>query len=126
MIRLETLRTCLLYAALRGWKLRQYDYKTAFLNAQMKEFTIYMEQAPGFVQQGNLHLVGLLLKSLYGLHQGPRDWNSMLHQFLISLGFRRNLKDYGLYMKTVGGIDNKPLDVVFITIYVDDTVKPAK
>jgi hypothetical protein len=86
----------------------------------MKEFLIYMEQAPGFVQQGKQRLVCHLLKSLYGLHQAPRDWNSMLHKFLTKMGFKRNKKDYGLYMKTVGGVDGKPLDVVFITLYVDD------
>ena len=86
----------------------------------MNQFKIYMEQAPGFVQKDKQLLVCLLLKSLYGLHQAPRDWNSMLHEFLTSIGFKRNEKDYGLYMKTVGGVNGIPIDVVFITLYVDD------
>ena len=64
--------------------------------------------------------VWLLLKSLYGLHQAPLEWNNMFHAFMINQGFRRNEKDYGLYTKIVGGEYGVPKDIVFVTIYVDD------
>ena len=47
VVRFETLRTVLLYAAIRGWAPRQYDFVTAFLNADLTEFNIYVELPEG-------------------------------------------------------------------------------
>ena len=35
VIRFQTLRAIILYTCMRNWKLRQYDFITAFLNADM-------------------------------------------------------------------------------------------
>ncbi|KAH9124961.1 hypothetical protein AeMF1_004353 [Aphanomyces euteiches] len=118
VVRFETLRTVLCYEAIREWKLRQYDFVTAFLNADIAEYNIYMEQPQGGVVEGMEDKVCLLKKSLYGLHQAPQEWNSMLHQYLLSIGFERCAKDYGLYVKLVE--ENGEPDVIFLTIYVDD------
>ncbi|KAH9160197.1 hypothetical protein LEN26_001980 [Aphanomyces euteiches] len=120
VVRFETLRFFLLYSAMREWKLRQYDFVTAFLNADMDDFDVYMEQPRGRVIKGNEQMVCLLQKSLYGLHQAPREWNSLLHCYLLTLGFERCEKDYGLYVKWVE--ENSMNDVIYLTIYVDDLV----
>ena len=42
MVYFETLRTILLYATIRGWTPRQYDFVTAFLNAKLTKFDIFV------------------------------------------------------------------------------------
>ena len=40
---------------MRGWRLNQYDFITAFLNATLSpKFTIYMEQPTGFALRNAL------------------------------------------------------------------------
>jgi len=75
----------LLYAPIRGWAPRQYDFVTAFLNAKLTEFNIFVELPEGLqgLSSRRLHQVWLLLKSLYGLHQAPREWNNTFHAFMI-------------------------------------------
>jgi hypothetical protein len=52
------------YAAAMDLELTQFDIKTAFLHAKLKE-TIYMKQPEGFVVEGKEDPVCQLLKSLY-------------------------------------------------------------
>ena len=46
----ETIRTMLAVAAQRGWKLRQFDLKTAFLHGRLED-DLYMRQPEGFTDQ---------------------------------------------------------------------------
>ena len=60
------------------------DFKSAYLNAKI-ECEIYVNQPEGYVEK-NKHgdeLVWKLNKSLYGLKQSGRNWNNVLHNFLI-------------------------------------------
>ena len=50
------------------WCNTQCDVKNAYLYAPLKK-EIYMQQPPGFVEEGKEHLVCRLDKALYGLHQ---------------------------------------------------------
>ena len=59
----------------------QLDVKTAYLNAPI-DCEILMQQPEGF-QQFDVNdeiLVWKLNKSLYGLKQSGRNWNSLLHK----------------------------------------------
>lgn len=47
-------------------ELHQMDFKTAFLNGELDE-EIFMANAPGFIERGKEHMVGILNKSIYGL-----------------------------------------------------------
>ena len=60
------------------------DVKTAYLNAPI-DYEIYMDQPEGYEQLCNFKCktVCKLNKSLYGLIQSGRNWNKLLHQFLI-------------------------------------------
>ncbi|RVW94174.1 putative ribonuclease H protein [Vitis vinifera] len=49
----------------------QLDIKNAFLYGDLIE-EVYMEQLPGFVAQGEPHLVCKLKQAIYGLKQSPR------------------------------------------------------
>jgi hypothetical protein len=53
-----------------GWKIHQIDVKTTLLNADLKE-NVFMSQPEGFVVKGQEQKVCKLIKSLYGLKQGP-------------------------------------------------------
>ncbi|KAF0734179.1 hypothetical protein Ae201684P_003169 [Aphanomyces euteiches] len=106
---------------MRGWRFRQYDFVTAFLNADMDDFEVYIEQPKAMEVQDQEDKVCLLKKSLYGLHQAPHEWNSTLHRYLLTLGFKRCEKDYGLYIKWVEEDDGSQV-VIFLTIYVDDLI----
>ena len=91
-----------------GLKLHQMDIKTAFLNGELKE--VCMKQPQGYVVKGKEDLVCKLRKSIYGLKQSPRCWNSALDDYLKKMGFVRVAGDPCLYMSTEGEM----------FIYVDD------
>ena len=60
-------------AAIHDMEMVQFDVKTAFLNGQLEE-TIYM-QVPKGIEHGE-NQVCRLKRSLYGLKQSSRVWNS--------------------------------------------------
>lgn len=67
--RFETIRSVISVAASKGYTLRQFDVKTAFLNGDLNE-EIYMYQPDGF-DDGSGRVCQLFM-SLYGLKQAPR------------------------------------------------------
>lgn len=58
---------CLSLAAIKGWILHKFDVNNTFLHGDLEE-EIYMHKPFGY-NQGALHQVYKLLKSLYGLKQ---------------------------------------------------------
>ena len=76
------------------------DFKNAYLNAKI-DCEIYVNQPEGYVEK-NKHgdeLVWKLNKSLCGLKQSGRNWNNVLHNFLIDNNFEQSLSDYCVYVK---------------------------
>ena len=71
-----------------------------------------MIQPPGF--ETNSNQVCKLNKSIYGLKQNPRCWNSVLNQQLVNNGYQRSKDDPCLYSKVINN------EIVFIACYVDD------
>lgn len=86
MVRQESLCTLVGMSAQHGLKLYQVDVTTVFLNGQLEE-EVYTAQPEGFVTAGIEHLVCYLKKSMYGLKQSPRCWNTVLNEHLMKLGF---------------------------------------
>ena len=83
--------------------------KTAFLKGLLLQI-IYMEVSEGVnIPEG---MCCLLLKSLYGLKQSPREWHACLTSFLQLKGFEWPNFDPCLFMR------QDPL--CLINIYVDD------
>lgn len=84
---LTSVRVLMQTAAQHVLILHQMDVKTAYLSASI-DCEIYMDQAEGFefpsVSEGKL--VYKLNKSLYGLKQSGRNWNHVLHCFLLENG----------------------------------------
>jgi len=69
--RLESIRILLAFACYKGFKLKQMDRKSVFLNGELKE-DVYVEQPFGFENQMFPNHVYKLQKPLYGLKQAPR------------------------------------------------------
>jgi hypothetical protein len=88
---------------------------TAFLRGALAEGEeVYMEQPNGFKVAGKEDYVWMLRKGLYGLPQGLRLWNKMMHDGMIKIGFIHIPCEYCIYFrKTKDGI-------IITSIHVDD------
>jgi hypothetical protein len=78
--RLKAIRTLLVFATSKGFKLYQMDVKNTFLNGVIQE-KIYVRQPPGFENPKYPNRVYKLLKTLYGLKQALRIWYVRLKTF---------------------------------------------
>jgi hypothetical protein len=115
VVRLESIRILLDYAAHHSFKLFQMDVKSAFLNGPIKE-EVYVEQPIGFEDDRYPDHVYRLSKALYGLKQAPRAWYECLEYFLISNAFKVGKADPTLFTKTCNG------DIFVCQIYVDNII----
>lgn len=113
--RSPTIRLLLSMAGKRNLIIKQFDVKTAFLNGDLEE-EIYMRQPTGF-KTGDK--VFRLRKSLYGLKQAARSWNTKLDKSLVKVGFKQSEADDCLYIKHVGK------ERIFIVCHVDDMIFAA-
>ena len=83
VININCLRILIALAANKGYVIKSFDIKTAFLHGELKE-KIFMEVPEGYEQKDK---VCLLKKALYGLKQAPLCWNTKFTNFLKSKGF---------------------------------------
>ena len=97
----------------------QDDVPTAFLRGILKEI-IWMTQPRGF-ETADSKALCLLLKTLYGLKQSPREWNEVLTNFLIKEGFRQCQSDLCIFVHKKH--KNPPL---IVGVYVDDIITIGK
>ena len=118
VVRLEYLRTLIALSVQQGLQLHQVDVTTAFLNGKLEE-EVFMSQPEGFVTKGREHLVCRLKKSLYGLKQSPRCWNTALDQLLKEIGFVQSESDPCIYRESSG-------ELFLLGVYIDDIVMASK
>ncbi|KAF2359200.1 Reverse transcriptase RNA-dependent DNA polymerase [Trinorchestia longiramus] len=118
VVRFESVCAVLALAAKHNLQLHHMDVATAFLNGELSEET-YLTQPEGFVSEGNENLVCTLSKSLYGLKQFPKCWNTALDGHLKQLGFKQSKNDACIYPR----VSNKGLCI--IAVYVDDIIIPS-
>ena len=101
--RLASFQLLMAIAAHNGWTLDNFDFNQAFLNSVLGEDkVIYLEQLPRYETKDREQWVYRLLKSLYGLKQGSKNWYDALHNALVELGFARSKADHGVFFKQVG------------------------
>jgi hypothetical protein len=111
VVKYNTLRIFLAIAAVHDMHIHQLDVENAFVHATLDE-TVYMHAHPEMnIPAG--HCVRLK-KSLYGLKQSPRNWNSLLNATLLDLHFTRSKLDHCVYKGVVNG------NVMIIAVFVDD------
>jgi len=101
VMRAQTFRILLLIRLLhKDHRMEKWDAKAAFINAPLDAGDeIYIEQPKGHVQPGTEHLVGRLVKALYGLHQASRVWQKYLKEHFIRAGFKPYYKDEAVYYR---------------------------
>ena len=98
-------------AATEDWEINQMDVKGAYLNGHLKE-EIYMAQPDGYEDGSNKSCH--LLKTLYGLKQSGREWNTELNIQLSKHGYKRAQTDPCVY------IQRNANGLILITVWVDD------
>ncbi|CAI7753896.1 unnamed protein product [Closterium sp. NIES-54] len=106
-----TLRVMLGTAANRGWRIKQMDITTAFLNGIILE-ELYMLQ-PGGLDDGSGR-VCRLKKAIYGLKQAPRALYHKLDETLLAGDFKKSECDHSLFL-----LQEKE-QFLMILVYVDD------
>lgn len=116
VVKQATFRLLLTMAGMQKMLIYHYDFKTAFLNANLEE-ELYLDQPEGYVE--NEHLACKLNKSIYGLKQAARLWNQTIDNVFIEIGFRRGVHDQCLYVK-------QDKELTYILIYVDDILIVSK
>ena len=119
VVRFESIRTVIALSVQRGLKLHQIDVTSAFLNGELED-EVYMKQPEGFEVEGKEDLVYKLNKSLYGLKQSSRCWNSVLDEHLKSIGFVQTESDPCIYVKVKDG------DIFIAAVWVDDIILAGK
>ena len=118
MAKYSTIRSLLTLANAHDLEVDQLDVKTAFLNGSV-EHNIYMSQPEGFIDPNRPNYVCKLNKSIYGLKQPAICWNSTLHEFITSSGYRRSAADECIYIKQTKNSNGK-ISFVILAVYVDD------
>jgi hypothetical protein len=80
---------------------------------------VYMRQPEGFAEKDNTW-VACLLKGLYSLKQGGREWFKRLEQVLSQLGFTRICADGSIFIWAKDGVQ------VICPVFVDDITFASK
>ncbi|KAK4406515.1 Retrovirus-related Pol polyprotein from transposon RE1 [Sesamum angolense] len=112
--RLNSIRVLFSLAVNLNWPMYQIDIKNAFLYGDLNE-TVYMEQPPGFVAQGEKQrMVCKLKKAIYGLKQSPRAWFDKFSRIIGEFGFSRCQADHSVFVQTT------KTGMVVLAVYVDD------
>ena len=115
VVRYESLRVILSIAASENMEIYQINVKTAFLHGELEE-TIYMHQPPGFIKKDREDYVCRLRRSLYGLKQASRAWNSKLNSILGEFGMTATSADPCVYVSA----REKPHGSIILAVWVDD------
>jgi len=119
--RYDSARLFLAIATAKSFELRQFDVSTAFLCGDINE-TIYMEQPEDYVDSKHPEYVCQLQRAIYGLKQGPVQFNKKISGILEKIGLIPTHSDRCVFTGRVGG------DIVYMALYVDDAIvaSPSK
>ncbi|GAA0153052.1 transmembrane signal receptor [Lithospermum erythrorhizon] len=110
--KIVTVRIILAYVAANGWALHQLDINNAYLHGYLDE-DIYMQIPEGYVG-GQKSQVCKLKRSLYGLKQAGRQWNTEFTNTIIGYGFVQSYHDHCLFTLSRG------MCFLVLVVYVDD------
>ncbi|XP_019189152.1 PREDICTED: uncharacterized protein LOC109183502 [Ipomoea nil] len=110
--KMTTIRTLLVVAAAKNWHIHQMDVNNVFLHGDLEE-EVYMQPHLGFLgaESGQ---VCKFIKSLYGLKQASRQWNTKLSIALQNMRFRQSLPDNSLFSENSS--------FVALLVYGDDII----
>ncbi|KAL0448776.1 UNVERIFIED_CONTAM: hypothetical protein Slati_1434000 [Sesamum latifolium] len=109
----KSIRILLAIAAWYNYEIWQMDVKMAFLNGFIEE-EIFMDQLEDFTAVGEEKKVCHLQRSIYGLKQASRSWNTCFDEVIRSYDFIKNDYDPCIYKKVSGS------SIAYLVLYVDD------
>lgn len=115
VVKMVIVRLVLAIVSMKDWPLFHLDVDNAFLQGDLQE-EIYMNLPQGFSNQPDKPLVCKLHKSLYGLKQASKAWNTKLTNALLISGFQQSPIDHSFFFKKHNG------HIVIFLVYVDDLV----
>jgi hypothetical protein len=113
------LRAILALATLENLELESIDISNAYLNRELHDVDVYMQQPDGFAERDSTW-VARLLKGLYGLKQGGRKWFRRLKEVLVELGFARIHSGSSVFIWEKDGVR------VIVPVFVDDITLASK
>ena len=113
VVMLNSIRILLSIAAHFDYEIWQMDVKTEFLNGNLDK-EIYMMQPEGCIAKNQKHMVCKLKRSVCGLKQASRSWNTRFDQAIKSFGFKQNLDEPCMYKRHQHKV------VMLQVLYVDD------
>ena len=111
-------RTVISLATQHGLQSQQTDVTTAFLNGDLQE-EVYMKQPEGFEVNFREESLCKLNRSIYGLRQSPRCWNTVLDNKLKKMGFVQTNGDHCVYITSHG-------EMCIILVQCDDLLLACK
>ena len=120
VVRNTSVTSLLALANAHDLEIHQMDVKTAFLNGSL-DCEIYMSQPEGFVDPDRTNHVCKLKKSIYGLKQSARCWNTTLDEYLTLVGYHQSNADGCIYVKSMKEASGC-LSFVILGVYVDDII----
>ncbi|KAL0386219.1 UNVERIFIED_CONTAM: Retrovirus-related Pol polyprotein from transposon RE2 [Sesamum radiatum] len=109
----KSVRILLAIAAWYDYEIWQMDVKTGFLNGFVEE-EIFVDQPEGFTAVGEEQKVCHLQRSICGLKQASRSWNTRFDEVIRSYDFIKNDYDPCIYKKISGS------SVAYLVLYVYD------
>jgi hypothetical protein len=113
------LRAILALAALEDLELESIDISNAYLNGELHDVDVYMQLPDGFAERDSTW-VARLLKGLYSLKQGGREWFRRLEEVLVELGLARIRSDSSVFIWEKDGVK------VLVPVFVDDITLASK
>ena len=108
---MTSIRTTANVVAQHDMVVHQLDVKSAYPPIDCE---LYLEPPQDFREGNDNKAVWKLKKSVYGLKQSGRNWNLMLHEYLVEKGFIQSAVDPCLYTRKTGGA------TVMMLVWVDD------
>jgi hypothetical protein len=114
-VRMASLRAFMAVVACEDLECRQYDIKNAFTESKLQE-ELWMQYPQG-IQRTKPGMALRLLRSLYGLKQSARDWNLLMKEELLKMGFNQSRADPCLFVHVERQIR--------LLVYVDDLAAAA-
>jgi hypothetical protein len=104
---------------LENLELESIDVSNAYLNGELHNVDVYMQQPDGFAERDSIW-VARLLKGLYGLKQGGREWFRRLEEVLVELGFACIRSDSSVFIWEKDGVK------VIVPVFVDNITLASK
>ena len=114
--KLASFQLILALAARNGWPISSFDFISAYLTTPLRDEVIYIEQPPEYEEKPRAKWVCQLIKTIYGLRQGAKNWYDTLCEAMAKLGFRRAEADHGVFYKEEKG------ELVIMAVHVDDCI----